>query len=118
MPRKRRRAKGRPLPKGLAEVSLCERSLWAVSGPLLETDGVTLLDGTHYRLWPDWRTWAEFYGSVREELYAARPWRRKGSAAERLYDAYLRGEDLDAVRINVDLDRRATDPRPLLQGGR
>ena len=117
MPRKRRRAKGRPLPRGLAEITGSERTSWSVFGPMLETDDVTLGDGSMCRLWPDWPTWASFYASVRDELYGDRPWRRETSAAERLYAAFLRGDDMEAVRTQIDSDRRANDPRRRWPGG-
>jgi hypothetical protein len=113
MPRKRRQPKAR-IPAGLVEISGCERSLWQTSGPILASDGAVLRDQSLYNLWPSWEAWAVFYGSVRDELFRDRPWRREASAAERLYDTYLRGDDAEAAREQIGAAARATDPRHLL----
>jgi hypothetical protein len=101
-------------PQKLAEISGTERARWQGAGPILAADGVTLQDGAPYVIWPDWTTWAEFYGAVRDELYGDRPWRRDTSVAERLWIAYLAGEDLDVVRERCP---RADDPRRRVFGG-
>ena len=41
-----RRSRRRPAPRGLAEISYCEQSLWVGSGPLLEGDRTVLTDNT------------------------------------------------------------------------
>jgi hypothetical protein len=63
-------------------VQVCERAYRACHGPLLASDDVTRGDTTLpgsevllYHVWPHWTAWAEFYATVRDELYAARPWR-------------------------------------------
>ena len=118
MPRKRRQPKRR-LPAGLAEISLCERTLWHCAGPLLEADRVALRDHSMYHVWQDWPTWATFYGEVRLELYANRPWRRETSCAERLYEAFVAGEDPEAVRVAMRAEAAMRDPRrALYHGGR
>ena len=124
MPRKRRRhPKRRAVPVGLAEISGAERALWSVSGPLIDPvgDGVQELcvHGTSrplYHVWPNWPAWAEFYASVRDELYPPdRPWLRERSAAERLYQGWVAGADL-ALRHDLIVECAADDPRRLLEG--
>ena len=116
MPRKRRRVKAR-IPEALSDISLTERTLWRCVGPILAADGVRLGPAAGlYHVWPSWDAWAQFYGAVREDLYRDRPWRRDGSAAERLYAAYLQGGDLDAVRDELAETARRDDPRRRLFG--
>jgi hypothetical protein len=127
VPRKRRCAKRRPiLPEGLAQISLAERALWSACGPLLESDGVEWLDGDDmlvdaprplYHIWSSLASFMEFYAGVRSDWLAVdRPW--VGGVVERLHAAWLRGDDLDALRAAIAAERRSGDPRRLLSGRR
>ena len=88
MPRKRRQPKRRaPIPRGLAEITLSERAYWSCHGPAIGD-----------RPWPDWATWLDFYGSIRDQLFAARPWLRERSIADAVYVAWREGRDPGAVR--------------------
>ena len=113
MSRKRRTPKRRaPLAEGLAAISLCERARWSSYGPIIGDSD------SPYQHWPDWATWAAFYGTVRAELFAARPWLRARSVADQIFLAWSEGQDPEAARQAL-LDRRAAaDPRHLLTGGR
>lgn len=113
MPRRRRVLKRRALPSGLAQISHCERAWWSCHGPLLESDTCDVSDNEYHR-WPDWDTWATFYATVRDELYAGRPWRAATSIADALYLAWLAGDDPGAVRETLWAARDANDPRRLL----
>jgi hypothetical protein len=62
--------------------------------------------------------WEEFYGAIRDAYWVSRPTLRDKSACERLYQAWLRGEDCDAVRDQIDAERAADDPRRVLLGER
>jgi hypothetical protein len=98
MPRKRRVAKRRPaLPAGLSQITLCERSWWSSSGPLIGDDE-PILSG--YHVWPDWRSFMAFYSAVRDEWCADRPWLR--GMVERQNDAWLAGEDPASVAPSPD----------------
>lgn len=117
MPRKRRAPKLRREPAGLADVSACERTLWATFGPRVG-EGRDVYDDTGkvlYRDWSTWDAWAEFYASVRAELSPDRPWLRETSVAERLFDGWLRGADLDALRDRLVAAHHAADPRAVLR---
>jgi len=111
----------RRVPDGLREISRCERALWHTCGPLLAADDVALIETTVsgsdqvlYHIWENWGQWCGFYSGVREQLFDARPWLRSGSAAERLFHAWLEGGDVDRVREQIAAERAATDPRLLL----
>jgi len=112
VPRKRRQPKQQlPLPRGLAQISLTERARWTCAGPLLADDVDGPIDPC-YHVWPDWDTWAEFYGAVRAELYGAWPHRRERSVAEQLYLAWSNGGDVDRTRKAILATRAAAeDPR-------
>jgi hypothetical protein len=116
VPRRRRFPKRRaPIPQGLAEITLLERTRWTSHGPLVESD-IDLDDPAPagYVLWESWDAWATFCADVRDELYAERPWLRERSAAERLYHAWVAGANVDIVRRQIEEMRAATDPRLLL----
>ena len=118
MPRKRRQPKRR-LPQGLAEISPGERSRWRSFGPTMATDiveGAVVHD--RHLVWPDWRTWAEFYATFRDELYADRPWLRERSVADACYLAWREGRDPEAAREDALAARAAADPRLVLMKGR
>ena len=110
MPRKRRYAKRREVPQGLAQVSKCEIALWSSHGPLFEP-----LEGDAsgmYIIWPDVDAWATFYGSIRDQLWAGREHLQESSACEAMFGAWLAGDDVEAAR---DETRRARpDPRAFL----
>ena len=108
MPRKRRVVKRRRLPEGVADIDLGERAHWGVYGPVV---------GVGSDVWPDWKTWATFYAAIRDDMFGDRIWRREKSAAERLYQAHLRGEDCDSVQSEIIAELHADDPRRLLMGG-
>lgn len=114
MPRKRRQLKRR-IPQALNEVSRAELARWVVSGPLLADEVDELHHAAPYVIWPDWGTWAAFYGQVREQWGPDRPWIREGSTAEALYRAHLSGANVDILRDKLAAQRRACDPRRLLR---
>ena len=119
MPRKRRRPKKLPpLPQGLAQISLCERSYWAVYGPTIGHEQIegNDPDGPQSHVWPDWKSWTTFYASVRDEFHGDRPWLCERSAAERLYRAWLRGEDCDSVQSAILAELHDNDPRRMFGG--
>src|SRR3970040_663041 len=114
MPRKRRFPKRRPpLPPGLPEISHCERARWASDGPLLAEDVLDADQAALYHVWADWDTWAQCYGAVRDQLYAARPWLREASIAEALFLAWSTGCDVERPRTAILAMRAADDPRRL-----
>jgi hypothetical protein len=118
MPRRLRTPKRRyDGPHGLAAITLLERGQWSVSGPMVgESERVCADTGrVLYHAWPDWQTWATFYGVVRDELHRERPWRRERSVAERLYVAWCHEErDLDGLQTALVAERAANDPRRVL----
>jgi hypothetical protein len=85
------------LPRGLAEISLCERALWNTRGPLLESGDITIDAGVFaghpplYHVWPTLAAWAQFYAAVRDELLTKRPSLAGESAAERIFLARREG---------------------------
>jgi hypothetical protein len=118
-----RRSRRRPTPRGLDEISLSERAAWGTTGPIIEGDAVVLsvntLPGSDrpiYHIWPDWDTFMRFYAEVRDAWSPDRPWVREESAVERLYQAWMRGEDLAAVRRAINAEERLNDPRLRLLG--
>ena len=116
MPRKRRAPKVRlEHPTGLAQISKCERTWWQSQGPLLEADVDERPPCDLYHVWESWDAWATFYGEVRDEIHGDRPWLRETSVAEQLYQAWLRGEDLDRLRAEITNERAAEDPRQFLE---
>jgi hypothetical protein len=121
VPRKRRHPKRRErLPQGVAEISLCERSQWSCYGPSVGTEFEIgdVLSGPRplYHVWPDWKTWTEFYSLIRDEIHGDRQWRRESSAAERIYQAWLRGDDPDRIQDAIQAEVNANDPRRFLRG--
>ena len=110
MPRKRRKSKTRT-PSGLMEISPPELIHWAVYGPMIGGH-----DHPGHTVWPDWETWAEFYGRIRNEYLAGR--RHAPVAAERLYEAIVAGNDPDMVYEELERERRENDPRKILGGGK
>lgn len=103
MPRRRRIPKRRALPAGLQDVPLFARSAWSAHGPSI---GGESLDS-----FPDFESWARFYGEIRAELYATRAHLRARSVADAMYEAWRRGEDPEQVRTSMLAERRANDPR-------
>lgn len=116
MPRKRRHAKVRHvLPVGLDQITLTERAFWSTYGPLVGDEAPKLEAGAPYHVWPDWATWAAFYGAVRGELFC-HPSLRERSVCEAMYAAFCDGEDPEQVRAAMLAERAANDPRLLLEG--
>jgi hypothetical protein len=119
MPRKKRHAKRHSaLPTNLAAISLCERSRWRSSGPILESDQIEVTSADFdrvYHVWPSWQAWFTFYGSIRDELYKARPYLRDRSVADALYLAMLDGANPDMTRARLLAARE--DPRRVLCRG-
>ena len=107
MPRKRRVPKRRlSLPQGLAEISLTERAHWSAIGPFVGPDDD----------WSDWATWGTFYGQVRDELFAARPWLRDTSIADRLFVAWQGGQTpAQLEQLHRDLLDARPDPRLIVE---
>jgi hypothetical protein len=108
VPRKRRTPKARRLPAGLREISLAERATWSCQGPTLASD---VDDQTLAGVWPDWATWAAFYGSVRDELHASRPWLAETSVAEHLFEAWRDGRRDLGERREALIAALRPDPR-------
>jgi hypothetical protein len=95
--------------------------LWAASGPIIGAEiewcGEPLVASARplYHVWPSWDGFMAFYAQVREDWLADRPW--TGGAVERLYDAWLGGADVDALRDAIAAYGAASDPRVGLQKG-
>ena len=103
----RRRGALRRIPKGFESVRLLEQNEWAVHGPTIDENPGADSQTTVY---PDWQTWAEFYGQVREEYLNSR--RAPGEpACERLYQAILAGRDPDQERADIVRELYENDPR-------
>lgn len=113
MPRKRRTPKKRVL-TGLSNISSMEQLYWAVYGPMVDKSGagVPVLGPAGCIIWPDWKTWADFYGEIRKEYLDSRA--THPEAAETLYTAVMSGADPEEARQQMAARAQESDPREVL----
>ena len=117
---KRKRVARRPAPSGLAQIRVLELIHWAAYGPVV---------GDGPGEWPSWQEWADVYARCREAWLAQLAERRAAQlgidklaeqmidepvqvpAAERIYQAMLRGEDPDELQREIGRELFENDPR-------